>query len=98
MLLPVKLQTKIRTLFKNDVKTMELLLNCDPEAIRNIGSISQEGIDPEDVTEAFESNDPEVMTYLYNKAKRIIELKELYQELCNIYYENVTGEKNKKSR
>lgn len=95
ILLPINLQTKIRTLFKNDKKTMELLLNCDPITIRNIGSISQERIDPQDVVDAFESNDQDTMNYLYNKAKRMLELHELYQELCNIYYETVTEEKRK---
>ena len=31
---------------------------------------------------AFVSNNPDTMNYLFNFAKRLIELEELYKELC----------------
>ena len=45
------------------------------------------------VVEAYESNSDETKEYLYKKAKKMIELQELYRELCLEYYKE-----NKKGR
>jgi hypothetical protein len=67
-------------------------------AARNImpnignGIISQKGMNPEDIVDAYESNDSETMKYLYMKAQKLIELQKLYKELCLEYY-NATKDK-----
>ena len=80
-----ELQEKINLLFSNNKELKDKLLRGDPDTIRDIGSISQKGIDPEDIVVAFESNDDEIMDYLYKKAKRTLELNKLYRELCVAY-------------
>lgn len=93
MVFSIKTQKKIKKLFKNDSEIIEQLLSGNAEVIskatRKIGGISQEGIDPEDVVVAFESNDSDTMNYLYNQSKRLIELQELYQELCSEFCDNM---------
>ena len=79
-------QGKINLLFKTNPEMIDRLCNCEAEAIREIGSISQRGINPEDIIEAYESGDQSTMDYLYHQAKRLIGLQELYQELCFEYY------------
>ena len=83
-----ELQETINSLFKNNEEVIERLLTGDAEAIREIGSISQKGINPEDIVVAYESNDSETMKYLYGKAKKMIELQKLYKDLCLEYYKN----------
>ena len=61
---------------------IEKLYNCDAEAIREIGSLSQRGINPDDVITAYESSDQDTMDYLYQQAKRLVGLQELYKDLC----------------
>ena len=58
------------------------LYNCDAEAIREIGSLSQRGINPDDVVVAYESGNQDTMNYLYQQAKRLVGLQELYKDLC----------------
>lgn len=79
-------QERINFLFKTNPEMIEKLYECDAEAIREVGSLSQGGIDPEDVIVAYESGDPDTMNYLYQQAKRLVELQELYKELCFEFY------------
>ena len=79
-------EEKINLLFKADPEMIEKLYNCDAEAIRKIGSLSQRGINPDDVIVAYESGDPNTINYLYQQAKRLVGLQELYKELCFEYY------------
>lgn len=79
------LQDKINLLFQNNKDIREKLLSGDAEEIRRIGTISQKGISPEDIIFAFDSEDSDTMDYLYKKAKKMIELKQLYKDLCTAY-------------
>jgi hypothetical protein len=80
----------------NNPKQHRIILNglayyckIDVEAIREIGSISQKGINPDDVIVAYESGDPNTMNYLYQQAKRLVGLQELYKDLCFEYYKKI---------
>lgn len=79
-------QEKINFLFKTNPEMIEKLYDCDAQAIREIGSLSQRGISPEDVIVAYESGESSTMNYLYQQAKRLVGLQELYKELCFEYY------------
>ena len=50
----------------------EKLYKRDPDAIRQIGSILQKGISPDDVVVAYESGDSSTMSYLYQQAKSLL--------------------------
>ena len=89
-----ELQEKINLLFKNNKELREKLLLGDVNAIREIGVMSQKGMNPEDIVDAYESNDSETMKYLYNKAKRLVELRELYNNLCLEYYKKSNRSEN----
>lgn len=93
MIFSNEIQNKIKILFKNDSEIREQLLLGNADAVRKVGSISQKGINPEDVVMVFESNDPDNMKYLYNQCKRLVELHELYQELCYEFYKNMVDNK-----
>ena len=80
-----ELEENINEIFKNNDDIRERLLAGDAETIRKIGAISQKGMNPEDVVEAIESNDPEAIKYLYHKAQRIIGMQKLYKDLCDAY-------------
>ena len=88
MILSNEVQNKIKILFENDSETREQLLLGNAEAVRKIGSISQKGINPEDIVKTFESNNQNTMNALYNESKRLVELRELYKELCYEFYQN----------
>lgn len=77
---------KINFLFKTNPEMIEKLYKCDAEAIREVGSISQRGINPNDVIVAYESGDSNTIKYLYQQAKRLVGLKQLYKDLCFEYY------------
>ena len=79
-------QERINLLFKTNPEMIEKLYKCDAKAIREIGSLSQRGINPADVVVAYESGEPNTMNYLYQQAKRLVGLQELYKELCFEYY------------
>jgi hypothetical protein len=79
-------QEKINLLFKNNPEMIGKLYKCDAKAIREIGSVSQKGINPDDIIVAYESGNQSTMAYLYKQAKRLVELQELYKELCFEYY------------
>ena len=81
-----EVQEKINFLFKANPEMIERLYNCDVEAIREIGSLSQRGINPDDIVVAYESGDQDTMNYLYQQAKRLAGLQELYKDLCYEYY------------
>ena len=83
---------KIKILFKNNIQMRDRLLVCDADAIREVGSIAQRGLEPEDVVAAFDSNNPETMDYLYKQARRALELKALYKQMCLEYYQIVGAE------
>ncbi len=83
-----EIQERINLLFKNNKELKEKLLAGDANAIREIGSISQQGINPEDVVAAYESDDSETMKYLYKKSQKLIELQKLYRDLCLEYYKS----------
>ena len=79
-------QEKINFLFKTNSEMIEKLYRCDVDAIREIGSLSQKGINPDDVIVAYESGNPNNIEYLYQRAKRLVGLQELYKEMCFEYY------------
>ena len=76
---------RINTLFKTNPEMIEKLCNWDEEAIRQVASISQGGINPNDVIVAYESGDPNAMNSLYQQSKRLVGLQELYKDLCFEY-------------
>lgn len=80
-----ELQERINMLFKDNEEIKEKLLACDADTIRQIGSASQKGMKPEDIIYAYESNDSEIMEYVYKKAKKLVELQKLYKDLCLEY-------------
>ena len=88
MILSNEVQNKIKILFANDSETREQLLLGNAEVVRKIGSISQKGINPEEIVKAFESDNQNIMNALYNESKRLVELRELYKELCYEFYQN----------
>ena len=87
-----ELQEKINLLLKNNEELRAKLLVGDANAIKEIGSISQKGMNPEDIVDAYESNDSETMKYLYEKAKKIVELQKLYRDLCLEYSKSKKNE------
>ena len=100
-----KTQEKIKFLYENDHEMREKLYELDADAIRKVGILSQRGINPDDVIVACESNDQSTMNYLYQQAKRLVGLQELYKELCIEYYnkikdtsESIESSSNKRRR
>ena len=91
-------QEKINFLFKTNPEMIEKLYKCDAEVIREIGSLSQRGVNPDDVIAAYESGDSNTMNNLYQQAKRLVELQELYKELCFEYYKKIKDTPEKKSK
>ena len=87
LLLSQELQNKIKRLLNTEEDLKQKLLKGDVDSIRLIASISQKGINPKDVVEAFESNSFEAV---YKEAQRVLELEQLYKELCFEYYKEVT--------
>lgn len=79
-------QERINFLFKTNSKMKEKLFKCDAEAIREVAILSQKGISPNAVKIAYESGDERAMKKLYEEAKRLLELQELYKELCIEFY------------
>ena len=87
-----ELKRKINLLFKKNEEVRDKLLAGDADAIREIGLISQKGINPTDVVVAYESEDSAAMEILYDKAQKLIELQKIYRELCLEYYNKSKGE------
>lgn len=86
MSISILTQEKIDFLYKTNPVMREKLSNLDAEAIREVGSLSQRGMDPDGVIVAYESGDQDTLKYLYEQAKRLVMLKELYKDLCFEYY------------
>ena len=84
-----KNQEKVNILFENNSEMKEKLYKGDAEAIREIGIISQRGINPDEIIAAYESDDPSAMDNLYQNAKRLVELQKLYKVLCLEYYKKM---------
>lgn len=81
-----EIKEKINSLFADNDEVRNKLLALDADTIRKIGSASQLGINPSDIIAAYEDNNSGAMEELYNRAKKILELQELYKELCLEYY------------
>ena len=81
-----ELKEKIEKNFKAYSDLKNKLLSGDADAIRQVGFKSQRGIEPEDVIEAYESNN---IDYLYKQAKKMVELQKIYKELCDAYASNI---------
>ena len=77
-----ELKEKIERYFFMDEEFKNKLLSGVTDAIREVGSMAQKRIAPEDVIEAYEN---EEMDYLYKKAKKMVELQKMYKELCDSY-------------
>lgn len=76
--------SKIKRLLANHPNTQEKLLLGEIGAIKEILLIiAQERINPEEIITAYDNN---LLNELYEKAKYLIELQSLYQELSNEYY------------
>ena len=80
-----ELQEKINILLENNEEVKKKVLEGDADTIKQIGSVSQKGINPEDIISAYESNDSEEIKKVYNKAKKQVALREVYKELCEAY-------------
>lgn len=80
--IPDELKERIEINLKAYSDLKNKLLSGDANTIRQIGMMSQKGINPKDVIEAYESNN---MEYLYNQAKKMVEFKKIYEELCELY-------------
>lgn len=84
-----KLQVEIKKIFENDPELRDSLLAGNPDAIRKVGAMSQIRIRPEYIAEMCENGKIEE---LYEKAKLMIQLRELYETLC-YEYSNLMSEK-----
>ena len=52
------------------------------EILLEIWYNSKRGIDPEEIIEKFDDNNSE---YIYQKAKKMLEMQKIYKELCDYY-------------
>ena len=77
-----ELKEKIERNFSNNQKLIERLLALDPNAIEYIGRISQSGISPKKIIEAYENNNIEA---IYKLAIKKVESVQIYNELLHIY-------------
>lgn len=92
MELSKELQEMIKIIFEEDEEFIGKLLLLDAEAIRQVGIMSQQGIEPKEVVYAYESNDKNEIKNIYNQAKRQLLLQKLYKRLCTEYCKQI--EKN----
>ena len=88
MIFSTETQAKINELFSENDEMKARLLSGDSDAIREVGTLSQMRIAPEDVVSSFDSNDEEAIQNLYNKAKTMLSLRELYKVMCEEYSRN----------
>lgn len=86
-----ELKEKIEETFSNNEKIKNKLLSGDGDTIRDIGVIAHRGINPEEIIEKFDDDNAE---YIYQKAKKMIEMQKIYKELCDCY----TTSKNPEER
>lgn len=78
-----ELVLKIDRLLKNNDELKKRIKSGDSGAIQEIGYISQQRIEPKYIVECYEND---TIDNLYKKAKQLMELQELYNELCDMYY------------
>ena len=78
MQLPKELEEKIKTLFVDDAELRMRLLKGEAEAIQQLAMITGK-IDPIEIVKSYENN---TMDFLYQKAKKLIQIRDLYVELC----------------
>ena len=88
MILSKETQEKINELFNGNEEMKARLLEGNPDAIREVGTLAQMWINPEDVVSTFESEDKEAMQNLYKKAKTMVGLRDLYKVMCEEYSKN----------
>lgn len=93
MTISAELKEKIESYLSDDELKKELLKG-NPDAIRKLGNMSGQKIDPIDVIECYENDTAD---YLYKFAKRLLNLQELYEELCEEYEKYITSKNSKKA-
>lgn len=93
MIFSTETQAKINELFSENEEMKARLLSGDSDAIREVGTLSQMRIAPEDVVSSFDSNDEEALKNLYNKAKTMVGLRELYKTMCEEYSKNAINKR-----
>ena len=86
-----ELKQKVEKYYKNNIELKNKLLSGDAEAIRQMGIWAQKGISPEDVVEVYETDN---IDYLYRQAKKKMELREVYNELCKAYALHSSSERD----
>ena len=79
-----ELKKRIEKAFILNEELRNQLLSGNEDAVHEIGIRSQKNIKPEDVIEAYEND---CMDYVYKQAKKMVELKKLYNDLCDYYLE-----------
>ena len=89
------LRKKIEETFKSDEKLRKGLLSLNPEAIQDVAIMGQKKIDPEDVIYAYEN---EGLEYLYEKAKKLMEMQKIYEELCESYFKKNLKDNSREER
>ena len=94
MIFSTETQAKINELFSENDEMKARLLSGDSDAIREVGTLSQMRIAPEDVVSSFDSNDEEAIQNLYNKAKTMLSLRELYKVMCEEYSRNTINKES----
>lgn len=77
-----ELKKKIEVNFKDANNFRVKLLSGDVDAIHKLAIISHQRIKPEDIIEAYESDN---MDMLYSHAKKMVHMQEIYKELCDAY-------------
>lgn len=90
-----ELREKIEKIFKADGKLIKGLLSIDPDSIQKVAIMGQRKIDPKDVVDAYENGGLE---YLYKKAQKLIEMQQIYEKLCEIYFEKNLKDNSREER
>ena len=84
MELSQELKDKIIKVLGDFPELKEQTLNGELEAIRTIGQISRHGLTAEEIVNMYETGKEKE---IYIKAKKLLEMNQLYNDLCNLYYE-----------
>ena len=74
-----KLKDKIEKNFKDKKELKNGLLSGNADIISKIGVLAQKGIDPKEIVKSYENDE---MEKLYKKANKMIEIQDIYNELC----------------
>ena len=93
MKLSDELIQKINKVLINYEALKEKILSGDIDSIRTLGHISQQGLTPESIIKFYESGQT---AQLYKYAQHLIEMKQLYYELCNACYEQTKNNQENK--